>query len=128
MHGRGRRRLWGLAATGMWIACALGAPAGAAAGTVDDACRANDGPAPLCVGAEKVGERASAECRRPGVASDEQCANVPAGHRVIRSEVDDYQSSDVHRRLALQYELGGDVPLANAPGLGTHTAVNHTDQ
>jgi hypothetical protein len=112
----------------MWVACALGAPAGAGAGPVDDACRGSDGPAPLCVGAEKVGERASAECRRPGVASDEQCAEVPAGHRVIRSEVDDYQSSDVHRRLALQYALAGDVPFANAPWLGTHNSFNNTDE
>src|SRR3954469_25265378 len=128
MQGTARRRLWGLAVTGTWTACALAVPAPAGAGPVDDACRHNDGPAPLCVGTEKVGERASAECRRPAVASDQQCAEVPAGHRVIRSEVDDYQSSDVHRRLALQYELGDDVPLANAPWIGTHNSFNSTSE
>jgi hypothetical protein len=128
MRGTGRRRLRGLAATGIWMACALGVPAGAGAGPVDDACRGNDGPASLCVGLEKVGERGSAECRRPGIASDEQCANVPAGHRVVRSEVDEHESSDVHRRLALQYELGGDVPFANAPWLGTHNSFNSPDE
>ena len=112
----------------MWIACALALPAAAGAGPVDDACRDSEGPAIVCVGAEKLGERASAECRRTGAAGDEQCATVPAGHRVIRAEVDEYQSSDVHRRLALQYELGGDVPFANAPWLGTHNSFNTPEE
>ena len=120
MEGTARRLAGGLAVAGMWMVCALGVPAAAGAGAVDDGCRDADGPAPLCIGMEKLGERATAECRRAGVASDEQCATVPVGRAVIRSAVDDYQSSDTHRRLALQYELGGDVPLANAPWIGTH--------
>src|SRR3954471_7618202 len=113
MEGSRGRRRWP-AVTGMLVGCVLALPAVAGAGEVDDACRANGGSASMCVGMEKVGERVSAECRRLGAASDEQCV-VPLGHRVIRGAVDAYQSSWTHRALGLQYELGDDVPLSNAP-------------
>ena len=111
----------------MLVGCALALPAVAGAGEVDDACRANGGSASMCVGLEKAGERVSAECRRLGAASDEQCV-VPLGHRVIRGAVDAYQSSWTHRALGLQYALGNDVPLANAPWIGTHNSFNSTSE
>lgn len=40
--------------------------------------------------------------------------------------VDDFQGSWVDRALALQYELGADLPLVNAPLLGTHNSFNST--
>ncbi len=112
----------------MLIALALLAPGHARAGQVDDACRQASGPALSCVGMEKLGERLSAECRRAGAVSDEQCAAIPAGRRVIRSAVDDYQRTWTHRALTAQYALGDDVPFANAPWIGTHNSFNSTSE
>ena len=39
-------------------------------------------------------------------------------------EVDDFQGTWVDRALDLQYELGFDVPLRNAPYVGTHNSFN----
>jgi hypothetical protein len=38
--------------------------------------------------------------------------------------VDDHERSWVHRALGLQYELGGDVALRNAPWVTTHNSFN----
>lgn len=38
--------------------------------------------------------------------------------------VEDFQGSWVDRALELQYALGGDVPLLNAPWIGTHNSFN----
>jgi hypothetical protein len=122
-----RVRRSGPALAGMLIVCALALPASAGAGPVDDACRANSGPPSMCIGLAKVGERASAECRRLGATSDEQCV-LPVGRRVIRAEVDAYQSSWTHRALGLQYALGNDVALRNAPWIGTHNSFNSTSE
>ena len=128
MQGSGARRA-GPALTGMVLACALALalPGSAAAGPVDDACRANGGSASMCIGLSKLGERASAECRRLGATPDEQCV-LPVGRRVIRSEVNAYQSSWTHRALGLQYALAEDVPLSNAPWIGTHNSFNSTSE
>src|SRR3954471_18438243 len=120
---RGSRRILGA----LTLAIAAVAAAPAHAGEVDAACRANAAPAPVCVGAEKLGERASAECRRLGATPDEQCV-LPLGHRVIRRAVDDYESSWTHRALAFQYALGRDVPLSDAPWIGTHNSFNSTSE
>ena len=77
----------------------------------------------MCVGMEKLGERASAECRRTGVAGDANCV-TPAGRAVSAQAVDAYEGSWVHRALGLQFDLAGDVGLANAPWIGTHNSTN----
>jgi hypothetical protein len=124
---QGSRAGWGPALTGMLMLCALALPSAASAGPVDDACRANGGTPSMCIGLSKVGERASAECRRLGATPDEQCV-LPAGRRVIRSEVDAYQSSWTHRALGLQYALGEDAALRDAPWIGTHNSFNSTSE
>lgn len=40
--------------------------------------------------------------------------------------VQEYLRSDTHRRLALQYALGNDVPFRHATWLGTHNSFNNT--
>jgi hypothetical protein len=67
---------------------------------------------------------AAAACRRDTPATDEQCAAVPLSPAVSEQAVADYQHSDVHRALQLQYELGNDVPFAHASWLGTHNSFN----
>lgn len=104
------------------LACAL-LPSTAAAGPADDGCRTANGPAGLCIGLEKAGERASAECRRTGLGGDADCV-MPAGRAVDAEAVDAYEDSWVHRVLGLQYDLAGDVGLANAPWVGTHNSTN----
>jgi hypothetical protein len=111
----------------MLVVGVLAAPGVAGAGDVDDACRANGGSASMCVGTQKAGERVSAECRRLGAAPDEQCV-VPIGHRVIRREVDAYESSWTHRALGLQSALGDDVTFNDAPWIGTHNSFNSTTE
>ncbi len=41
-------------------------------------------------------------------------------------DVSDFAGSWVDRALSLQYELGSDVPLRNAPYVGTHNSFNST--
>jgi len=99
------------------------APASAATPSLEEACREALGLRAPCVGAGKLGERAAAECRRLGIASDESCwARV--GRRVVQSEIAAYEDSAVHRTLAFQYALGNDVPLRDAPWVGTHNSFN----
>ena len=105
------------------FACALTLPASATAGPIDDGCRTANGPAGMCVGVEKLGERASAECRRTGAVGDAGCT-LPAGRGVSAAAVDAYETSWVHRTLGFQYELAGDLGLANAPWVGTHNSTN----
>jgi hypothetical protein len=63
-----------------------------------------------CRGTEQIVSSAVAECRNAGA-----CAG-PA--------VDAYERSWAHRALGLQYELAADVPLRNAPWVGTHNSFN----
>jgi hypothetical protein len=79
-----------------------------------------------CHGLRKVAERGSAECRRAGV-PDERCV-LPLGSAVVRGEVDAHESSWLHRALSLQYELAADVPLRDAPWIGTHNSFNSTSE
>jgi hypothetical protein len=112
-----------------WIVVAAGAalvPASAPAQDLDDTCENSGAPATTCVGMDKLAERASAECRRTAVASDQQCAALPVGRDVIAAELDAYESSWTHRALGLQYELAGDVGFVDAPWLGTHNSFNST--
>jgi hypothetical protein len=41
-----------------------------------------------------------------------------------QADIDAYERSWIHRALDLQYELGGHVPLRNAPWVGTHNSFN----
>lgn len=81
-------------------------------------------------GPQRVAGQAAADtaatCRRDLPASDEQCAAVPTSPAVSEAAVAAYQSSDVHRALQLQYDLGNDLPFANATWLGTHNSFNTT--
>lgn len=98
-------------------------PAGAAAQSGGDPCRPAGLPHSLCTGVEKLAERASAECRRPGLATDSQCAS-PVGLRVDRGAVGAFEGGFTHRALAFQSALADDLPLSNAPWVGTHNSYN----
>ena len=75
---------------------------------------------------EHAAADAAAACRRDTPAGDGQCAAVPLADPVSEAAVASYEKSDVHRALALQYELANDVPLRYAPWLGTHNSFNTT--
>lgn len=123
----GRSPMLAPLAAALLAAAALAVPTTAAAQDLGETCREPEPPAAVCVGAEKLAERGSAECRRPGALSDEDCA-LPAGARVSSAAVDEYESSWTHRALGLQYELASDVGMANAPWIGTHNSFNSTSE
>ncbi|MCA1712359.1 MAG: hypothetical protein LC789_12250 [Actinobacteria bacterium] len=81
-------------------------------------------------GPQRVVEQAAgdtaATCRRDTPASDEQCGAVPLSPAVSEAAVAAYEKSDLHRALALQYELGNDLPFRNASWIGTHNSFNTT--
>ncbi|MCU1588504.1 MAG: Conserved exported or envelope protein of unknown function [Frankiales bacterium] len=74
---------------------------------------------------QQGGADVTATCRRDLPATDEQCA-LPIAPPVTEQALADYQRSDTHRRLALQYALGNDVPFGHAAWLGTHNSFNTT--
>ena len=100
----------------------------ASAQSVDErSCVEAGGRQSVCRGLDKLGERASAECRRRGIADDETCWSR-VGRRVVRAEVDAYRQSWVHDANELQYRLGDSLPLRSAPWLGTHNSANSTSE
>ena len=111
------------------VTVGLVVPAGANAQAIwDEAqCREAGHPRSLCVGVAKLGERASAECRRLGIVDDETCWSR-VGRRVVRAEVAAYEDSWLHRTLAFQRSLGDALPFRDAPWLGTHNSFNSTDE
>jgi hypothetical protein len=72
----------------------------------------------------QAGADTAATCRRDLPATDEQCSAVPLSPAVSEAAVAAYEKSAVHRALQLQYELGNDLPFANASWLGTHNSFN----
>jgi hypothetical protein len=122
MHGRA------LKVTLLALAIAAFSAPGASAQSLEmDSCEAAGAPHPLCAGLGKVGERASAECRRAGLANDQTCWSR-VGRKVIRSEVADYERTWVHSALGFQYELANTVPFLNSPWIGTHNSANSTSE
>lgn len=110
------------------LALLIAVPSTASAQSLDEAsCRAAGGSVSLCRGLDKLGERVSAECRRTGLVSDEQCWSR-IGRRVIRSDIARYEESWVHEALELQYALGSAVPFRDAPWIGTHNSYNSTSE
>jgi hypothetical protein len=75
---------------------------------------------------EQAGADLTATCRRDLPATDEQCAVLPVAPAVTEQALRDYGRSDTHRRLALQFALGNDVPFGHAAWLGTHNSFNTT--
>ena len=73
---------------------------------------------------QQTAANAAATCRRDTPATDEQCAAVPLSPAVSEKALKDYESSSVHRALALQYALGNDTPFRHASWLGTHNSFN----
>jgi hypothetical protein len=108
------------------VVIAVSQAAPASAQSLDQTCRDTQVVPGSCAGIGKLGERAAAECRRAG-APDESCV-LPMSRRVIRSEVKAHESSSLHRTLAFQYELGGSLPLRDAPWIGTHNSFNSTSE
>lgn len=53
-------------------------------------------------------------------------ASPSAAEAATSPEIRDYRDSRVHEALGLQYELGSDVPLRDAPWVGTHNSFNST--
>jgi hypothetical protein len=101
---------------------ALGLAAPAQAQTVDDLCSKLSPSGAPCIGADKLAERLSAECRRVGRPAS-QC-QMPLGHHVGDDITANYLKSWLHRAAAFQYGLGDRVPLHNAQWLGTHNSFN----
>jgi hypothetical protein len=76
-----------------------------------------------CYGADVLVRDASSYCRWANVTPDETCA-TPIEPAVSESAVAAYESSWAHRALGLQYALANDMPLRNAPWVGTHNSFN----
>lgn len=89
---------------------ALAAPAHA----VDD---------PATTFTNKAGEALSHTCRDKGQ-PEETCNQLPVGKHASPKAVAVHADSWAHRALALQHELANDVPLADAPWVGTHNSFN----
>jgi hypothetical protein len=70
---------------------------------------------PLTHGITQVSRDVSNACRYAGACSDDPAVAA-------------YQRSDVHRTLAFQYALAGDVPLRDAPWIGTHNSFNSSTE
>ena len=84
-----------------------------------------------CVGLGKVTERAAAECRRAmyaGIADPDSCPALPLARRVSQQAIAEYESSWLHRTLAFQHDLAGDVPFVDAPWLSTHNSFNDPNE
>src|SRR3954451_10826636 len=67
---------------------------------------------PVTLGATVVERDAAATCRHAG------------GPCQPEADVSGWDQTWTHRALAFQYELGGDVPLRDAPWIGTHNSFN----
>src|SRR3954454_16258029 len=67
---------------------------------------------PVTLGATVVERDAAATCRHAG------------GPCQPEADVSGWDQTWTHRALAFQYALAGDVPLANAPWIGTHNSFN----
>jgi hypothetical protein len=76
-----------------------------------------------CYGADVVIRDTSSLCRWADATPDETCA-LPIEPKVSESLVQAYESSWTHRALGLQYALASDMPLRNAPWIGTHNSFN----
>ena len=116
---RARRIGVGLAA--LAVACAFAGTARAQT-TLDETCSQASPSAAICIGADKLAERAAAECRRLGV-PEAQCV-LPLGHEVSSAIVDAYGSSWLHRAAEFQYQLADGLPLLRTQWLGTHNSFN----
>lgn len=104
-----RHPLASLAFVAAFLAGAVGTAAAAPSGPVAQQCAAIDTTlAKACYGADVAGRDAAA------VLTPQQAT----------AAVDAYEHSATHRALALQYALGDDVPLRNAPWIGTHNSFN----
>ena len=90
--------------------------------SIDGTCDQVSPTAAACIGADKLAEAASAECRRIGL-PDANCA-LPLGHHVSSQIVSAYQGTWLHRAAAFQYSLGNAVPLGQTQFLGTHNSFN----
>ena len=78
--------------------------------------------AAACRGLAKLGQDASALCRRL-IGDDPSCV-TPFAPPVIRKEIDAYQRSWTHGALTLQRALDDGLPLRAAQWLGTHNSFN----
>jgi len=78
--------------------------------------------AAACRGFEKLGQDASAICRR--LLQDDAACVTPFAPPVERREVAAYQQTWVHRALVLQRALGDGLPWRDAQWLGTHNSFN----
>ena len=66
---------------------------------------------PLSHGLTQLQRDAANDCRFAGACSDDPAIAA-------------YQRGDTHRALAFQYTIAGDVPLRDAPWIGTHNSFN----
>src|SRR3954464_13861934 len=104
------RRAWMLLVALLAFApAAAAAPDGPAAGQCK---QVDEHLVTPCYGADVLSRDGQAHCKAAGAcASDE-----PA--------IASYERSWTHRALAFQYALGNDVPLRDAPWIGTHNSFN----
>jgi hypothetical protein len=76
-----------------------------------------------CYGLDQLARDAAADCRYAGAAPDGTCV-VPPEPAVTEKAIEDFQGSPTDQALKLQYALGSDLPLRNAPWIGTHNSFN----
>jgi hypothetical protein len=88
----------------------------------DNACNGASPSAAACIGADKLAERAAAECRRIGRPAND--CTLPLGHQVAGDLTGAYLKSWLHTAAAFQYSLGDRVPFGDAQWLGTHNSFN----
>jgi hypothetical protein len=96
----------------------------ASAGPLTEAC----GPelSGLCRGPEVFVAQGQAVCRN--ATGEDVACTTPVGPKVDRRKVAQHERSELHRTLALQYELGSSVPFRDAPWLGTHNSFNSASE
>ena len=105
----------------------LAAAVPASAGPLVETCGGVD---PALTGACRAPEvfvaQGSAVCRN--ATGEDVACTTPLGPKVDRRKVTAHQHSALHDALALQYELGSDLPFRETPWLGTHNSFNSASE
>jgi hypothetical protein len=109
------------ALAGAVLGLGLLAPAGALAGTPEQAQEAGERFA------TKATEQAAATCRRDPVGREE-CAQLLGTPDASEAAVAAHERSEAARSLALQRSLGDGQPLVNGMWIGTHNSFNSTSE
>src|SRR5947209_4984210 len=116
MRAGGRGRCFATIAASFAAGLALATPVAAAPnGPIANQCSQVDHRLVTpCYGVDQLARDAAADCRYSGVAPDGSCVVQPEP-AVTQKAIRDFQGSPTDQALRLQYTLGNDLPLRNAP-------------